>query len=590
MGLFFSKQEEKRKTISRKEKDSRIGKDFSCIVCPRKDVQGNLKLKPIGATKPIIYIIEGYPSKESEKERKFSNEELKEVLEDALNSTFEDEDWLKFIRFSNVVKCCKNNEIPTQFEIDCCMSNLIKDIEETKPYAVFGLGNVPLKNIVNGDRIFMWRGRKVPVSIGNLDTWYFPMLHPSFILKNRNKNFRNEFDDIFVRDIKNAVEEIFSEYKKPEIIKENYDKDIEVVLGSNKSDEKKIIEYLNFLIESNRDFALDIETNSLNCYDKNSKILSIAIGNDKYVMAFPLDHKKAWNFVENRNEVLKNLYSKLEELLNCNMKKIVHNMKFDVLWLYTKFKNQSFMRDNNWQDTMAQAYLIDERTSKEEGMLNLDRLTQLRFGFNLKELSDVNKIFMEKVSLKDLLIYNGMDTKYTYMLFITQRELIAKENLEYCYNSLIETSVTLILTESYGVNVDNQIVDKFDKEYSKRLNELKNKMTSLVEIKEYERKFGEFNPLSNDHLVVIFKDFLNLPQLKTTKKGNKFSVDDEVLQKYAKDFKCKLAKYIPEYRSLNKRKTIYVDNIKELMIDGVIHPMFHVLNTATGRLSSGSEW
>lgn len=590
MGLFFSRQEEKRKELSRQEKDSTIGKEYSCVVCPRRNLQINSpRMKPTGSSKPIIYILGESPGRDEDYEKRQFIGESGRVLRDAFNEVFDGDDWERFTRFNNVVRCFNNNETPKPFEIDCCIKSVLEDIEETKPYAVFGFGGTPLKAMVKGSHMFMWRGRQVPIRIGSLTTWYFPMLHPSFLLRNRTKGFKNEFDDVFVRDIKKAADYIFGDYVKPEIAIDDYESNIEIVYGLGKNDENKIISFLNYLDENKLDFAIDLETKGLKPYKQDAKILSVAIGTDEKVLAFPLDHKSAWNYGD-RNGIIEKLELQLLSLLMNKSHKIVHNLKFELEWLFNKYKRQDFMRDKNWEDTMLQAYILDERTSKEEGMLNLDRLTQLLLGFNLKGLSNIDKNNPEKSLLKDLLIYNGMDTKYTYKLYKIQKQFLEKENLTECYSNLVNTTITLVITQNYGVNVDTQVINDFEEDYTRELSELETNIKSLDECKEYESQFGEFNPLSPDHLVIIFRDILKYPQLKSTKKGNKFSVDDDVLQKYKTDYKSKLAEYIPRYRSLNKRKSIYVDSIKEMMINDIIHTNFNLAVTSTGRLSSGSEW
>jgi DNA polymerase-1 len=236
---------------------------------------------------------------------------------------------------------------------------------------------------------------------------------------------------------------------------------------------------------------------------------------------------------------------------------------------------------------MAQAYLLDERTEKNEGMLNLDTLIRLNFGFNLKAVSiGVNRKDMLKTPLDDLLKYNALDAKYTYLLYKKQLPLINGYN-NIIYKDLIKTATTLAVTQSRGITPDMYEVRKYSKLYGIKLIKLSRNIKSLPEIILYESNGKEFNPLSPDQVVFIIREILNIPGLKKTNTG-KDSTDDKVLEELNKKG-LKLAGYILEYRTVNKLKSTYVDNVRELRINNVIYPNFSHLFTKTGRFSGGKE-
>ena len=195
--------------------------------------------------------------------------------------------------------------------------------------------------------------------------------------------------------------------------------------------------------------AIDIETTTLKPYNKNSKIVSCAIGTYSHTIAFPLDHISAWNF-GNRNVNLTKCKNILYDFLLKKSGKIAHNLKFEAEWLYSLYNDTRVLYENTWEDSMAQAVLLDERTAKKEGMLKLDRLTLINFGFNLKPISDIDFKNIEKNPLDKLLIYNGLDSKYEHKLFMKQKtkvDKLFKDN----YRHLVDTALSSAITQNLGL-------------------------------------------------------------------------------------------------------------------------------------------
>ena len=96
------------------------------------------------------------------------------------------------------------------------------------------------------------------------------------------------------------------------------------------------------------------------------------------------------------------------------------------------------------------------------------------------------------------------------------------------------------------------------------------------------------NPLSYDHVVKLFRDIYEIPEMKQTTKGKKYSVDDEVLTALIRE-NTVVADYILQYRSLTKLKSTYLESVEGYTFDGVVHPNFNLLFTSSGRLSSGES-
>ncbi len=579
MGLFFKSLKKEKK----KDKSIELAKEFSCRVCPRNNLDiKSPKMKPTGSKKPLLYFCGESPGKTEDYEGEQFVGDSGIIIRNSIRIADIDAD---VIRWNNVLRCFSNNETPTPFEIACCKQSLFNDIEKTKPLIVMGFGNIPLKTFVDGNKISLWRGRFTPIKIGSHTCWYYPTFHPSFILRKRNPKFENEYDKCFDFDIKTVWEYLVNDYEEPEFIDKDFKDGIKFVLGNDPKDVITIDRQLGYFVSNSKHIGFDIETTDKKPYGKDSKIISIAISNGDYTFAFPLDHPKAWNYSD-RVKILDSLFHTLYEFLSLNMEKIAHNLKFELEWLFHKYQTQEFLRENIWHDTMAQAYILDERTSKEEGMLNLDRCIFLNFGFNLKEISNIDTKKILSYPLEDMLMYNGLDAKWTQKLFLKQQKRLDK-TLELRYNDLVDTAVTLAITQNYGINIDGKQVEDFSKKYSKKLESISKEIEKCKEVVEFKKKFKIFNPLSPDHVIIIFRDYLKLPQKKETKKAKNYSVDDEVLTYFAEKEKIPLAQHIMDYREFTKLKSTYVDNVKSNTIDGVLYVSYNPYYTSTGRFSSG---
>jgi DNA polymerase len=383
-------------------------------------------MKPTGIDNPLYYIIGEAPGEQEDMRGVQFVGESGQILRSTLMRLLDLEDISELedcFRWNNCVRCRprsgKANRTPTEIEIECCRKSLEKDIEETKPKVILGFGNIPLKWLLRTEGIMIYRGRYVPVKIGNHVCWYFPMLHPSFILRNQRKDKNGRvmpgmYDHIFEKDLDNVFA-IAEDLPDPKIITKGYTDNVEVVLGDKIEDITRIKEALHGLKQAHK-VGVDIETRGLRPYN-NGTIYCIAFGTFEYTIAFPLDHPKAWNNLEkSKDDILVRLMELVEDFLLTSGIKIAHNLKFELEWFHFYF-GKDILYKTKWIDTQAYSYLINERTSKGTSMHSLDTQTLVNFGFNLKALSTkVDRIKPLTAVLDDLLLYNGMDTKWTVAL------------------------------------------------------------------------------------------------------------------------------------------------------------------------------
>jgi len=144
----------------------------------------------------------------------------------------------------------------------------------------------------------------------------------------------------------------------------------------------------------------------------------------------------------------------------------------------------------------------------------------------------------------------------------------------------VELPLTRVLArmERTGVRVDPQVLESLSAEYAVDLSRLEGEIHALA---------GEpFLISSPKQLQVILFEKLKLPVIRKTKTG--YSTDEGVLEQLAAHHD--LPARILAYRRLAKLKNTYVDALPPLVNEatGRIHPTFHQLGAATGRLSAAN--
>ena len=144
----------------------------------------------------------------------------------------------------------------------------------------------------------------------------------------------------------------------------------------------------------------------------------------------------------------------------------------------------------------------------------------------------------------------------------------------------VELPLTAVLSgmERAGVRIDEEHLAHLSEEYGKELARIE---------KEIHRLAGEeFMVSSPKQLQVILFEKLGLPILKKTKTG--YSTAESVLEQLTSHHE--LPGQVLAWRKLSKLKSTYIDALPPLVDErtGRIHPSFHQLGAATGRLSASN--
>lgn len=560
-----------------------------CAACPLNKEEDNLqhpKMEPTGAKRPLIYILGEAPGKnEDEQGEQFvgnSGQLIREHIPEELE---------RKIRWSNTVQCRPpGNRTPTDVEIACCSQRVEADIERTKPALIIGFGVTPLKWAINEGIISDWRGDLLPVQIGSHKCWYAPIWHPAFIARKRNdKKDGDQFWETYLNDLDRAFF-YASEGLEPPWIPEGE----ELSAGMHWELSWKVDRVAEFL-ESMRkaapkNQAVDIETNMLRPYRKDSKILTIAFGTWDLSYSIPISHSEAKWTDKQRKQVWELIG---EHMRTPGIRFWAHSLKFETEWLSMPFAlGRSILYEVKWGDTMAQAHVL---SSKNLHGLSLNSRCKALFGVAEKALDDMNLDTLDQAPIANVLRYNARDVKFTDPVRRMQTKLLREEGLREAYQIVVSRVPSLTIAQQNGVRPNPKVALTMHEELAKKIEAVEKKIQKIPEVMELVAETGKpFNSNSANQLKVILLDKLQLKQGWRVEKGvKKYSTDQEVLERISHP----IAKLILEKRELVKLDSTYVigfcpkgntnkDFGKHIWDDGLIHTVYEYLKTSTGRLSS----
>jgi DNA polymerase-1 len=159
------------------------------------------------------------------------------------------------------------------------------------------------------------------------------------------------------------------------------------------------------------------------------------------------------------------------------------------------------------------------------------------------------------------------------------RERLVSEGLIDLFDA-VERPLTAVLSrmELAGVRIDEAKLQHLSREYEQEL--------TRIELEIHRLAGEEFLVSSPKQLQVILFEKLGLPVLKKTKTG--YSTAESVLEQLMAHHE--LPGQVLAWRKLAKLKSTYIDALPPLVSPetGRIHPHFHQLGAATGRLSASN--
>jgi uracil-DNA glycosylase family 4 len=571
---FFSKQEV-RPSATKK------GNVNPCEVCKLYKKVESPRMEITGDGEKGILIIGGSPGKTDDEKWKESGYDKPtqfigksgSILRTSLrkNGIYLDKDCWKI----NSIRCRKpENKKITKRELKLCRDHYLDFIKENKPKFILLLGDVAVESFFmgrfSGLAISRWRGLCVPDKETN--AWVIPLFHPSYILKNGNDV---GLKSLFERDLKRAIEHT-KQLSHPEF--EDFESQVE--LATNFDRAKQL---LRNTLEFASEVAFDYETSGLKPYWEGHVIWTLGICNDiGDCFALPFEYK---NWSDDELTELEDIWIAILE--NSRIKKIAHNLKFEEAWSRVIYD----AKVKNWHwCSMNVAHLLDCRT----------RFTGLKFqayiNFGVGEYDkDVKKYMaprpgqklnrLDKVPIKKLLLYNGMDAILTYRLYLRQKDYLkTKAGIRKAKDFCLKGLLALADVQDTGINMDEKYYKEKTIELKKRISKLNEEINNSVEAKLFKKiTKRELSLRSTKDLKELLFDILELEPTKVTDNGNP-SVDKEVMANIGIPFTDKLT----EMRVLDKIQGTYLAQFIREIEDDKMHPFFDLHTARTYRSSSSN--
>jgi uracil-DNA glycosylase family 4 len=453
------------------------------------------------------------------------------------------------ILVTNIVKCRPpDNRDPTAAECATCGEFLDWELRQLGGrYPIVALGKVAANFLLdNRNAIGKLRGVRFDTEYGPV----IPTYHPAAAL--RNPNLAREIHDDIVLALKS-----FSENNLPVP---------ELVLG------KPALQALkSYLCDTSRPtLVLDIETHGgfgkggLSPLRDDSKITVLGCkipgGNTTYHFTSRKDMLVCGRLIGAAAE---------------KVRIVGHNLKFDLRWLLTFgiLTPKEVMAMTYW-DTMVNYALLDEEISSK----GLKRLCMGVFNVPSWEVD------FEKVSMPDLIRYNGVD------LIMTERLSMHEAKAGVSWRLTERGTPVVALLEYYGINVSINQVQEMEKAYRTKVEK------ALLVLKEKVD-----NPRSTKQVAKLLFEDMKLPVYKRTEKNKAPSTDEEAMSTLlehkipadAREFITNLL----EYKKLDKVLGTYILPIYDYLSGQVkrevrtLHPSYKLTRsefsgTVTGRLAS----
>jgi DNA polymerase I-like protein with 3'-5' exonuclease and polymerase domains/uracil-DNA glycosylase len=565
---------------------------LGCRICPRANQSCRTpQMKPSGSREPLVYMLGLQPDREDdEDDAQFSPDSRGgRLLRAYMPEDVEPSD----IRWNYIVRTRGDGTPPTPAMIECCRKSIEQDIIESQPVAIWGFGDTVLKWVRPGQRIADLRGRRFPVRFGDFVTWYYCFDDPGLLRQPVKTKWGWKVDPererSFRFDLRRAVN--LMEYgDEPEHHTNSQAfAGIEVITRQSGG----LARVLEILKEASQQDVIgyDYETSKIRPYEQRHAaikpmILSLGLAWGDKSYAFGLNHRQAgWSPAE-----LRKIEDGITELLMSPAGKAAHNLAFELEWTGVKFGHQ-YIRDNNWEDSLSQAFILDERTGgrkQKNGPASLHFHCLLHFGVPLKDLSpeiDSNsKKDMAAQPLAAILPYNALDAKYHLKTYFSQMKQLQREQLVDAYRMKVRQVQTVSLTQIKGAPIDADENQRFYEIYAPRVAEAEKEIVKSPHYKAFQLKTNRFfNPASDPDMQIMLKDIVKA-NIEVDKDGN-ISTEREVLEKV----RDPIIKPILAHRRASKALSTYVLPLRpdsEDNYDGTIHTILNTTVARTGRLSS----
>jgi len=305
---------------------------------------------------------------------------------------------------THAVTCHPKHDF-TDINIDACQSHIIKTIKKHNPILIILLGDTAIKSLMS----WVWKdsvggpGRWMGFLMPNqkLNTWIMSTYHPKKVLYKKDPLLEKAFK----AHLKTAIKKVGT---RPWKKLPKYEGDVEIITNPSKA--ARAIEVLGRQASC---LAFDYECNCLKPeYNKAALISASICFDNKDTIAFPFTKSVREPFIK---------------LLRRPVCKIACNIKFEDRW--TRYHLKTGVRNWYW-DTMIAAHVLDNRKEitslkfQSAVLLGMDCYDGHIEPFLKSDKSKLNRI--NEIDMRDLLLYNGLDSLLTFKVALKQIKLLNK--------------------------------------------------------------------------------------------------------------------------------------------------------------------
>lgn len=309
------------------------------------------------------------------------------------------------------------NVIPHEHAVADCRPHVIKTITELKPEVIIPLGGVACgsllgwlwKDKVGG--IYRWAGYRIPHR--GLNAWICPTFHPSYLLHSK--------DVVLDRYFANHLEAASKLKGRP--YKSNIQSDEDFCdLFLDTTEAAEVIRHVTADAAKHKQLvAFDYETTTLKPQGPYAELYTASIAVTEYgtgtdfAFAFPWQGK---------------VVPAMRELLSdCKVAKVAHNKKIEAAWTLHFLKVRIAGR---FKDTCTTAHAL-ENGGKGRPVTGLKFQAFVKFGIDsynddmeqyLKSEGGNTPNRIKQAKLKDVLLYNALDSLYTLKLARVQDQIL----------------------------------------------------------------------------------------------------------------------------------------------------------------------
>jgi DNA polymerase-1 len=463
----------------------------------------------------------------------------------------------------NVASCRPpNNQLPSE-AAKCCLPGLANELRQIRESAsrrlyVLALGQTATNALNPSSASFTMtalRGRWIKGVC--LPTW-----HPAYVLRAPSKDteFRADLEK-FARVVRGEAEPGGSTPPLPSAL-----------IAKSIEEAREFLE-----VRSGGVWAFDLETDQIDWQRDRILCMCVATSTDECIVI-----PDSLLYTPECTDLLVAQFSRAD------VKWVGHNAKFDMHFLAHQIGVHNVRVD---YDTLIAHYALDENSPHA-----LKTLLFEYFGYEDYEKALVQRFLKSrndrygKVPRKYLYTYVALDATLTLRLwFELERQLRAEGLFERPFVwPLMASQSVLLQMELRGISVSREAITRLERalrlEADRRLHRL------------FEIAGTEFNPNAPQQVSYVLYDVLGCPdppKVRGVKPRSTSKVARAALDRIRSALPDRVREWLQlyaEYKSLDKLRSSYVDNLLQLVFkeggDGRAHPDFLVYGSETGRLSA----